>query len=180
MPAQPLLGASPLINEIVAVINEQLDLVVDAFVRARPAQVRLPDCCTRDRERVDRVRLPRIRPARRSGTVSFGGTRTNSSPSLSSCLAALAAFEHATPEMGLAAGSAEWVRSGLSDDRWDRRVPTMAVGTVAPSSQRMTANGEALRVDELVAFLHEAVQPPTPAPVVILSETGEASATGPA
>ena len=29
--------------------------------------------------------MPRVRPARRSGTVSFGGTRTSSSPTLRSC-----------------------------------------------------------------------------------------------
>jgi hypothetical protein len=90
-------------------------------------------------------------------------------------VAALAAFEDAVQEMGLAAGASEWVRAGLSDDRWDRRVPTMAVGGVARSSQRRTANGEALRVNELIGFLHEAVQPPAAAPEPILGSAAEAS-----
>jgi hypothetical protein len=53
--AQPLQGAVALVDEIVVVVDQQLDLSVDALVRARPAQVRLPDCGTGDRERIDRV-----------------------------------------------------------------------------------------------------------------------------
>jgi hypothetical protein len=85
MPAQPLLGAAALVDEVVAVIDQQLELPVDPLLRARPAQVGLPERRTRDRERIDRIDLPRVRPARRSGTVSFGGTRTNPSPKLKSC-----------------------------------------------------------------------------------------------
>jgi hypothetical protein len=57
MPTQPLLGAAVLVDEIVAVIDQQLQLAVDLFVRPRPAQVRLSDRGSGDRECVDRVRL---------------------------------------------------------------------------------------------------------------------------
>jgi hypothetical protein len=57
MPTQPLLGAAALVDEIVAVIDQQLQLAVDLFVRPRPAQVRLSDRGSGDRECVDRVRL---------------------------------------------------------------------------------------------------------------------------
>jgi hypothetical protein len=43
-------------------IDQQLQLPVDAFVRARSAQVRFPERRPRDRERVDPVRLA-ARPA---------------------------------------------------------------------------------------------------------------------
>ena len=62
MPAQPLLRSPPLVDEIVAVIDQQLELPVDALVWPRPAQVRLSQRRPGDRERVDRVRLA-ARPA---------------------------------------------------------------------------------------------------------------------
>jgi len=43
-------------------INQELDLAVDPFVRPRPGKARLPDSRPGDRERVDRVRLA-ARPA---------------------------------------------------------------------------------------------------------------------
>ena len=78
MPAQPLLGAASLVDEVVAVVDQQLDLPVDAArpaaagsdpVRAaRPGRSRArrsgPTC---------RASCPRAAP----GTVSFGGTRTS-------------------------------------------------------------------------------------------------------
>src|SRR5438477_1216761 len=78
MPAQPLLGPSAPIDEIVAMIDQQLDLPVDLLALPRPAQARLAQCRTRDRERVDRARLaarPASAPAR--APSAFGGTRTN-------------------------------------------------------------------------------------------------------
>ncbi len=57
MPAQPLLRAAALVDEIVAVIDQQLDLPVDVLVRPRPAQIWLPQRGSGDRERIDRVRL---------------------------------------------------------------------------------------------------------------------------
>jgi hypothetical protein len=57
MPTQPLLSAAALVDDIVAVIDEQLDLPIHALIRPRPAQVRLPQRRPRDRQCVDRVRL---------------------------------------------------------------------------------------------------------------------------
>jgi hypothetical protein len=55
MPAQPLLCAAALLNQIVALVDEQLDLQVGALARPWPAQVRLAQGSARDCERVDRV-----------------------------------------------------------------------------------------------------------------------------
>src|SRR5260370_39736022 len=57
VPAQPLLGASPLVDEIVTVIDKQLQITEDSFVWPGPTQVRLSEGGPGDRERVDRVRL---------------------------------------------------------------------------------------------------------------------------
>lgn len=57
MPTQPLLIAAALLDEVVAVIDQQLDLSIDAFIGPRPAQLRLADGGAGDRKRVDRVRL---------------------------------------------------------------------------------------------------------------------------
>jgi hypothetical protein len=85
VPAQPLLRSPPLVDEIITMINQRLDLAVHPLTRLRPRQVRFAQRRPRDRERVDRVRLPAHLPARRSGTVNFGETRTNCSPRPSSC-----------------------------------------------------------------------------------------------
>src|SRR5471032_1668401 len=58
MPAQPLLGAPPLIDQIITMINKQLDLAVHPLTWLGPWQVRLAQRRPSDRERVDRVRLP--------------------------------------------------------------------------------------------------------------------------
>jgi cold shock protein len=57
MPAQALLRAPARVDEVVAVVDQQLQLAVDPLVRPRPAQVRLTERRTRDRQRVDRVGL---------------------------------------------------------------------------------------------------------------------------
>jgi hypothetical protein len=74
---------------------------------------------------------------------------------------AVATFVRNTDEMNSAAGSAAWLASGRADGRWDRRVPVMVAGTVAVSSRSRTANNEPLRVDELVGYLREALEPAT-------------------
>ncbi len=48
----------PLIDEIITMINQQLDLAVHPLTWLRPRQIRLAQRRPRDRERVDRVRLP--------------------------------------------------------------------------------------------------------------------------
>jgi hypothetical protein len=57
MPAQPLLRAPPLVNETVAMSDQQLQLPVDALTLPRPAQAWLSQRRTCDRERIDRVGL---------------------------------------------------------------------------------------------------------------------------
>jgi hypothetical protein len=84
LPAQPLLGAPPLVDQVVAMIDEQLLLAQRRLTRPRPIQLRLAQGRPGDRERVDRVGLTARTPARRSGAMSFGGTRTNDSPAASS------------------------------------------------------------------------------------------------
>jgi hypothetical protein len=41
-------------------------------------------------------------------------------------------------DIGAAAAAAAWVRSGEADGRWDRRPQMMMLGSVAPSSARVT------------------------------------------
>src|SRR6266851_5909168 len=64
VPAQPLLSAPPLVDEIVTVIDKQLQITEDSLVWPGPAQLRLSEGGPGDRERVDRVRLA----ARSAGT----------------------------------------------------------------------------------------------------------------
>jgi hypothetical protein len=75
---------------------------------------------------------------------------------------ALVTLEAAVGEVAAAASAASWVRSGIDDGRWDRRPGVTTAGTVAPSSARRTANSEALRVDEVLSYARELIEPPEP------------------
>ena len=57
MPTQPLLRPPPLVDEIIAMIDQQLQVTKRLLVRARATQPRLPQRGPGDGERVDRVRL---------------------------------------------------------------------------------------------------------------------------
>jgi hypothetical protein len=57
VPTQPLLTAAPLGDEVVAVIDEQLQLPQQPLPWSRRVQPRLTEGCPRDRDRVDPVRL---------------------------------------------------------------------------------------------------------------------------
>src|SRR5581483_7970997 len=57
VPAQPLLSPPPLIHQVVAVIDQQLQLVQHLLARPRPVQTRLLQRGPRNRERVDLIRL---------------------------------------------------------------------------------------------------------------------------
>jgi hypothetical protein len=57
MPAQPLLGATALVDQIITVIDQQLQITKDPLTRPWPAQIRLTERRAGDRERVDPVRL---------------------------------------------------------------------------------------------------------------------------
>ena len=63
VPAQALLRSAPLVDEIIAVIDEQLEIAEDLLAWTRPPKLRLAERCSRNGERIDRVRLP-PRPAR--------------------------------------------------------------------------------------------------------------------
>src|SRR5216683_7050092 len=58
MPAQPLLGSPPLVDEIITMINQQLELAVYPFTWLGPRQVRLAQRRPGNSERINRVRLP--------------------------------------------------------------------------------------------------------------------------
>src|SRR5205814_3437303 len=75
MPAQPLLCAAALVDEVVAMIDQQLELPVDTLVWPRLAQVRLSERCPGDRERVDRVRF-----ASGSSRPPLGGRSASAAP----------------------------------------------------------------------------------------------------
>ena len=80
MPAQPLLDPAALVDEILAVIDQQLQLSVGLLVRTRPVSSGSRSADPRDGERVDRVRLATLPPGAPPSPVSFGGTRTSCSP----------------------------------------------------------------------------------------------------
>jgi hypothetical protein len=86
VPAQPLLRPSPLIDETVTMVNQQLDLAMDILTWLGLRQIRLGKSARATASASIGSDFPRTRPARRSGTVSFGKTRTNSSPRPSSCV----------------------------------------------------------------------------------------------
>ena len=73
---------------------------------------------------------------------------------------AIAALEAAARELGTAASASAWLHSGLSDGRFDRQPGATVTAAAAPSSARRTANSEPLRVDELIGYARELIDPP--------------------
>lgn len=63
VPAQPLLRAAALVDEIIAMVDQQFQLSKRLLVRARAAQPRLPQGGPGDSESIDRIR-PAALPAR--------------------------------------------------------------------------------------------------------------------
>lgn len=82
-------------------------------------------------------------------------------------LDALDKFQAALDDMRNAASAIGWIQGANADGRYDRAARVPILGSVAPTSRTRTANGEALRVDEVVAFARELVAE-TPAPVVAI------------
>jgi hypothetical protein len=72
-------------------------------------------------------------------------------------LAALAELDQALATLGAITSAAAWVESAQSDERWDRPVRPMLGGSVAPSSRRVTANGEALTRQQVLDYVRELV-----------------------
>src|SRR4051812_33688318 len=66
MPTQPLLRPPPLVDEIIAVIDQQLQLAKRLLIGPRATQARLRERSSGDSERVDRIRL-----ATRSACTTF-------------------------------------------------------------------------------------------------------------
>jgi chromosome segregation ATPase len=79
-------------------------------------------------------------------------------------VAALATLEESLGELATLTSASSWVVNGQSDGRWDRRPAVMVMGASAPSSKRLTANGEALTREQLLGFVGELVEPPEPTP----------------
>lgn len=88
---------------------------------------------------------------------------------------ALDAVEAALRELAAATSASNWVRSGLSDDRWDRRPSPSRAGAYAASSARATANSEALDRATLLGYMAELLESPAPAPVVVEPVTVDAT-----
>lgn len=55
VPAQPLLGAAVFVDEVVAVIDQELQLTQPLLTLARVVEPRLLQRCARDGEGVDRI-----------------------------------------------------------------------------------------------------------------------------
>jgi hypothetical protein len=72
---------------------------------------------------------------------------------------ALDMFDEARATISATSAAGAWLRSGLVDQRFDRRVGVTSAATVALSSRAVTANGEPLRVDDLIAWAREAIEP---------------------
>src|SRR5215213_6080935 len=58
MPAQSLMHTSTLVDDRVAMVDQQLQFAKRLFINAWPSQTRLPQRSASHRERIDRVRLP--------------------------------------------------------------------------------------------------------------------------
>jgi hypothetical protein len=75
-------------------------------------------------------------------------------------LKALTSFEQAASELTAAASAGLWLVSAAADGRLDRRVPLALDGTVARSSARVSANSEPFRLDQIVSWARELIDPP--------------------
>jgi hypothetical protein len=88
--------------------------------------------------------------------------------------AALAALASALDEMGTAASASAWVQNGQTDSRWDRRSTPMLIGSIAPSSARVSANSQPFTRQQLLDFVAELINPPSPSPARVLASPVEA------
>jgi hypothetical protein len=80
MPTQPLLRPPALVDEILAVVDQQLEITKRPLIRARRLNRGSRKAARATASASIGSDLPRALPARRSGAISFGGTRTRSSP----------------------------------------------------------------------------------------------------
>jgi hypothetical protein len=90
--------------------------------------------------------------------------------------AALAALTEALDQIATSTSASAWIQVARDDARWDRPPRLMHAGTVAPTSARRTANSEALRVDEVLGYARELIDPPAPPARVVLGEPDASAA----
>ncbi len=76
---------------------------------------------------------------------------------------ALGELEQALADLTRASSAGIWIRSAVTDGRWDRAVPLSSAGQAAQSSARMSANGAPLDRGMLLGFCRELIAPPAPA-----------------
>jgi len=75
-------------------------------------------------------------------------------------VAALAELDEALGALGALVSAVAWVESARDDGRWDRPVRPMLGGSIAPTSRKVTANGDPLTRAQLLDYVHELVEPP--------------------
>ena len=74
-PRQSIDRRSPLTDQVFTSIHQQLHLTRHLVV-ASDRQIRLPQDCPRNGQRIDGIRLPGLRETARDRAVKLGGTRT--------------------------------------------------------------------------------------------------------
>lgn len=89
---------------------------------------------------------------------------------------ALDELERSLADLATASSAAAWVRSGQADGRWDRRPPMTPVGAYAPTSARLSPNGQPFDRAAVLAWASELVAAPTPAPVAVVEPASDAAA----
>jgi len=78
MPTQALLCPPALVDEIIAMVDQQLDLAMDMLAGWGRGRSGSRNAALATASASIGSDFPRVLPARRSGTVSFGETRTRS------------------------------------------------------------------------------------------------------
>jgi hypothetical protein len=81
-------------------------------------------------------------------------------------LEAVAQLEQAAAEIGAAAGARYWISSAITDNRFDRPLKASRLGSIAPSSAKLTTNSAPLGITEITTFARELFAEPAPAPIV--------------
>ena len=140
LPAQPLLSAAPFVDKVVSVIGKQLQLARLRFAGPRMitgAAHATPPWPRRARRSGRTCRVSR--PVRRCGAISFGGTRTNDSPAVSSARssAPLNCRQSSTAHSRSASSAVDQLTSSRAE-------PTVNSATGRPTSSTATAVNDCL------------------------------------
>jgi hypothetical protein len=70
-------------------------------------------------------------------------------------LRAIDELSESVEKLRAAASTKAWIQTALGDGRYDRNAPAMAMGSMAPSSRRVTVNTEPLLAAEVLRFAAE-------------------------